>query len=31
VVAAATGLADQIEAAGLGGLAQDQLSLRLRA
>jgi uncharacterized protein len=31
LVAAATGLADRIEAAGLGGLAQDQLSLRLRA
>ena len=30
VVDAATGLADQIETAGLGGLAQDQLSLRLR-
>jgi hypothetical protein len=31
LVAAATGLADRIEAAGLDGLAQDQLSLRLRA
>ncbi len=31
LAAAATGLADRIEAAGLGGLAQDQLSLRLRA
>jgi hypothetical protein len=30
VVAAATALADQIEAAGLSGLAPDQLSLRLR-
>jgi hypothetical protein len=31
LVAAAAGLADRIEAAGLDGLAQDQLSLRLRA
>jgi hypothetical protein len=31
LVAAATGLADRIEAAGLDGMAQDQLSLRLRA
>jgi hypothetical protein len=31
LVSAATGLADRIEAAGPGGLAQDQLSLRLRA
>jgi hypothetical protein len=30
VVAAATALADQIEAAGLSGLTPDQLSLRLR-